>query len=132
MTPGANDCLHLTVDDVGLIHERALARFGGLDGVRDVALLESAVAAPQAGFGGQSVYTDLVEIAAAYLFYICRNHPFLDGNKRTGLGACILFLHLNGIETPPDDPEWEGLVVDVASGHLDRDGATARLRQVLK
>lgn len=131
MTPGPDDCLHLAVDDVLLIHERALARFGGLDGVRDVALLESAVAAPRAGFGGQSVYADLADVAAAYLFYICRNHPFLDGNKRTGLGACILFLHLNGVATPPDGAEWEGLVMDVASGRLDRDGVTARLRRVL-
>lgn len=131
MTPGPNDCPHLTVDDVRLVHERALARFGGLAGVRDVALLESAVAAPQAGFGGQSVYADLTEVAAAYLFYICRNHPFLDGNKRTGLGACLLFLDVNGIETPDDGPQWEALTLGVASGSLDRDEATAALRDIL-
>lgn len=132
MTPGTGDCLHLTVADVRLIHQRALARFGGLEGVRDVALLESAVAAPQAGFGGESVYADLAEVAAAYLFYICRNHPFLDGNKRTGLGACLLFLDLNGVETPDDRPEWEELVLDVAASRVDRDGATARLRSILQ
>jgi len=131
MTPSPDDCVHLTVDDVRLIHTRALARFGGLDGIREAALLESAVAAPKAGFGGQSVYVDLPEVAAAYLFYICRNHPFLDGNKRTGLSACLLFLHLNGIDTPADGPGWEALTVDVASGHLDRDGATARSRELL-
>lgn len=127
----ADDCLHLTVDDVRLIHARALERFGGLDGVRDQALLESAVAAPQAGFGGRSVYADLADVAAAYLFYICRNHPFLDGNKRTGLGACLLFLDLNGVTTPDDGPVWEALTLDVAAGALDRDGATARLRAIL-
>jgi len=127
----ADDCLHLTVDDVRLIHARALERFGGLDGVRDQALLESAVAAPQAGFGGRSVYADLAEVATAYLFYICRNHPFLDGNKRTGLGACLLFLDLNGVATPDDGPVWEALTLDVAAGALDRDGATTRLRAIL-
>ena len=110
---------------------RALERFGGRDGVRDTALLESAVAAPKAGFAGQSLYADLHEIAAAYLFYICRNHPFLDGNKRTGLSACLLFLHLNGVETPADGPAWEALTVNVASGQLDRDAAMSRLRQLL-
>ena len=131
MTSGPDNCLHLTVEDVRVIHARALARFGGLNGVRDNALLESAVAAPKAGFAGQSLYADLTEVAAAYLFYICRNHPFLDGNKRTGISACLLFLDLNGIPTPDDGPQWEALTVDVASGQLDRDAATNRLRAIL-
>jgi death-on-curing protein len=62
--------------------------------VREPALLESAVAAPQATFGGQSVFADLIEVAAAYLFYLCKNHPFIDGSKRAALGACIVFLRL--------------------------------------
>ena len=131
MTAGPEDCVHLTVDEVREIHAEAIQRFGGLDGVRDPALLESAVAAPQAGFGGASVYTDLLEVAAAYLFYICRNHPFLDGNKRTGLGACLVFLDLNGIETPPDGPQWESLTLGVASGDFDRDAATTELRRIV-
>ena len=91
-----NDCFHLTVEMMREIHAEALARFGGLEGVREPALMESAVAAPQASFGGQSPYKDLVEVAAAYLFYLCRNHPFVDGNKRTALGACIVFLRQIG------------------------------------
>ena len=67
--------------------------------MRDENLLASAVLAPQSTFGGKSPYHDLVEIAAAYLFYICNNHPFLDGNKRTALMAAIVFLRINGIET---------------------------------
>jgi len=126
-----HDCFHLTVDIVGEIHAEAIAAFGGMNGVRDVALLESAVAAPQATFGGESPFKDLAEVAAAYLFYLCRNHPFLDGNKRTALGACIVFLRLNGIEPRADGPEWEALTLAVAASDIDRDEATKRLRKLL-
>jgi len=131
MTTTPNDCFHLTVDIVREIHAEAIARFGGANGVRQPALLESAVAAPQATFGGQSPYADIVEIAAAYLFYICRNHPFVDGNKRAALGACIVFLRLNGIEPAPDGSDWEALTVAVAASEANREQTTARLRQVL-
>jgi death on curing protein len=126
-----DNCFHLTVEIVREIHAQALARFGGADGVREIALLESAVAAPQATFGAQSPYQDAVEVAAAYLFYICRNHPFLDGNKRAALGACLVFLRLNGIEPMTDGPEWEELTLAVAAGVIDRDEATERLRKLL-
>jgi death-on-curing protein len=126
-----NDCFHLTVEVVREIHAEAIARFGGADGVREPALLESAVAAPQATFGGESPYADIGEIAAAYLFYICRNHPFVDGNKRAALGACIVFLRLNGVEPAPDGPDWEALTLAVAASEANREQATARLRQLL-
>ena len=87
MSSSANDCFHLTVEIVQEIHAEAIGRFGGSKGLRDLTLLESAVAAPQASFGGKSPYADLVEVAGAYLFYLCRNHPFIDGNKRDALGA---------------------------------------------
>ena len=126
------ECVHLTPDLVLEIHAEALAQFGGSDGVREVALLESAIAAPQASFGGQSPYADEIEIAAAYLFYLCRNHPFIDGNKRAALGAALVFLRLNGIQTPPDSEEWEILTLDVAASRIDRDETTARLRKLLR
>jgi death-on-curing protein len=113
------------------IHAEALARFGGADGVRDLALLESAVAAPQASFGGKSPYTDLAEVAAATLFFLCQNHPFVDGNKRAALGACLVFLRLNGLEPKADGPAWEELTLAVAGSAIDRDEATARLRKLL-
>jgi death on curing protein len=125
------NCFHLTVEIVREVHAEAIAKFGGSDGMREMALLESAVAAPQASYGGQSVYADVVEIAAAYLFYLCRNHPFIDGNKRAALGACIVFLRLNGIEPKPDATEWEELTLAVAASVLDRDETTARLRKLL-
>jgi death-on-curing protein len=71
-------------------------------------------------------------MAGAYLFYLCRNHPFIDGNKRASLGACIVFLRLNGIEPEPDGPEWEALTLDIASSELDREHATKRLRKLVK
>jgi death-on-curing protein len=119
------------VEIVREIHCAAIAEFGGSDGVRDLALLESAVAAPQASFGGKSPYADLAEIAAACLYYLCRNHPFIDGNKRAALGSCIVFLRLNGIEPKSDGPEWEAMTLAVAASRTDRDETTARLRKLL-
>jgi death on curing protein len=122
---------HFTVANVLEIHAEAISQFGGSAGIREMALLESAVAAPQASFGGESVYNDLIEVAAAYLFFICRNHPFVDGNKRAALGACIVFLRLNGIEPQSDGQPWEDLTLEVAAASLDRDQATQRLRALL-
>jgi death-on-curing protein len=119
------------VEIVREIHSEAIAKFGGSDGVREMALLESAVAAPQASFGGKSPYADLTEVAAAYLYYLCRNHPFIDGNKRAALGACIVFLRLNGLEPKADGPAWEELTLAVAAGTLGRDETTLRLRGLL-
>ena len=132
MSATPEDCFHLSIETVVEIHAEAIKQFGGLGGVRDENLLASAVLAPHSTFGGKSPYHDLVEIAAAYLFYICNNHPFLDGNKRTALMAAIVFLRINGIKTLPDSAEWERLMLDVASGRLDRAATTRQLRKLLK
>ena len=126
------NCFHLTVEIVQETHAEALAAFGGSQGIRDQALLESAVAAPQASFGGKSPYADMIEVAAAYLFYLCRNHPFIDGNKRAALGACLVFLRLNGAKPGPDGSEWEELTLAVAASVIDRDEATERLRKLVQ
>ena len=126
----ADDCIHLTVDIVKEIHKAVIDEFGGLRGVRDEGLLASAVGAPRASFGGKSPYADVVEIAAAYLFYLCRNHAFNDGNKRAAMASAIVFLRLNGIEPAPDSEAWEALVLDVAASKLDREQTTARLRRL--
>lgn len=131
MSATPENCFHLTVEIVREIHAETIGKFGGSDGVREMALLESAVAAPQASFSGKSPYKDIVEVAAAYLFYLCQNHPFIDGNKRAALGACIVFLRLNGIEPKVDGPEWEELTLAVATSEIDRDEATRRLRKLL-
>jgi death-on-curing protein len=127
-----NDCFHLTIDMVREIHGEALSRLGGLNGVRDENLLASAVLTPQSRFAGKSPYTDLIDVAAAYLFYICRNHPFLDGNKRTAMMSAIVFLRLNGIDPARDSGRWERLMLDVAASKIDRQETTERLRKLVK
>lgn len=131
MNATPEDCIHLTVDIVREIHEAVIAEFGGMPGVRDEGLLSSAVAAPQATFGGRSPFADLVEVAAAYLYYICRNHAFQDGNKRAAMAAAIVFLRLNGVEPAPDSEDWEALVLDVAESRIDREQTTIRLRRLV-
>lgn len=125
---------HLAVEAVKAIHREVLAAHGGATGIRDETLLESAVAAPQASMMGQPLISDPFEIAAAYLFYICRNHTFLDGNKRTALAACLVFLEENGLLADRKLPinDWEQFVVDVASSQFTRDQTTRRLRKLLK
>src|SRR6266702_4481030 len=86
----------LTLDEVLEIHEDQLARYGGMDGILTVHLLESALAQPQATFVGKYLLADLFEMSAAYLFHLVQNHPFVDGNKRVGAVAAIVFLLTNG------------------------------------
>ena len=125
---------HLTVAAVKAIHGEVLAAHNGAAGIRDETLLESAVAAPKASMMGQALISDPIEIAAAYLFYICKNHAFVDGNKRTALAACLVFLEENGLlpdrKLPMD--EWEQFVGDVASSKINRAETTRWLRKVLK
>ena len=132
MNRDPNTCLHLSVDIVTEIHAEAISRFGGSAGLRDLALLESAVAACQASFGGSSPFEDTVEVAAACLFYLCGNHAFVDGNKRMALGSCLVFLQLNGYTPAPDSEDWENLTLAVAAGVLARDEVTKTLRKLLK
>ena len=128
---------YLSVDAVLAIHAEVLTAHGGSVGLRYRSLLESAVAAPQASFGGEALIRDTVEIAAAYLYYLCRNHPFVDGNKRTALATALVFLKANGRLKDLGQPEkriddWETLVLDVASSKLDRLEVTRRLRVLLR
>lgn len=124
---------HLDVAAVLAIHAEVLAAHGGGEGLRDRALLESAIAAPQATQAGRPLLRDTVEVAAGYLFYLCRNHPFVDGNKRTALAACLVFLQANGAlkRSALDADDWEALVNDIASSRIDRKEATRRLRRLL-
>ena len=124
---------HPTVEAVKAIHAEVLAAHGGSAGVREEALLESAVAAPQATMMGETLFTDPLEIAAAYLFYLCRNHPFVDGNKRTAPATCLVFLSENGLllEERLDPDAWEALTIDVAASRIDREQTTARLHELI-
>jgi death-on-curing protein len=125
--------LHPTVEAVKTIHREVLQAQGGSAGIRDAGLLDSAVAAPQATMMGQPMFRDLVEVAAAYLFYLCRNHPFIDGNKRTALATCLVFLSENGLlsQEKLDADTCEQLVLDVAASRIDREETTKRLAKVL-
>jgi death-on-curing protein len=130
----SSQLVHPTVEAVKAIHREVLEAHGGSPGLRDQALLESAVAAPQATMMGQPVFSNPLEVAAAYLFYLCRNHPFIDGNKRVALATCLVFLSENGLlpDESLDPDAWESFVLDVAASQLDRDGTTRRLGELLK
>ncbi len=106
----------LTFAEVLIILQDQIRRYGGTYGLRDPALLSSALAMPSTSFEGQFLHKDLYEQAAAYAFHICQNHPFVDGNKRTGLAAALVYLDLNGIEVSDPKDGLYYLMMDVASG----------------
>ena len=124
---------HPTVSAVKAIHAEVIAAHGGAPGIRDTALLESAVAAPQATMMGKPLLAGPLEMAAAYLYYLCRNHPFVDGNKRTALAAALVFLGENGLlaNEKLNADAWERLTMDVAAGRLNRQQTTIGLRKLL-
>ena len=124
---------HPTVEAVLAIHEQVLAAHGGGTGIRSRDLLESAVAATQASKLGVPFVSEPLEIAAAYLFYLCGNDAFMDGNKRITLATCLVFLSENGQlpEETLDVDDWETLTLAVAAGLLGREEITATLRKLL-
>lgn len=116
--------LFLSLDEVLEIHQQQIEKYGGSMGIRDAGALESAIATPQATFGSQFLHGSLAAMAAAYLFHICQNHPFLDGNKRAGANAAITFLLMNGCEPTFGEDELVELVLSVASGETDKSALT--------
>ncbi len=123
---------HPTVEAILAIHAEVLAAHGAGTGIRSRELLESAIAAPKATRLGDAMVTDPVEIAAAYLYYISSNHPFVDGNKRVALATCLVLLSENDLlpneRLAVDD--WENLTFAVAAGLLSREEITATLRKL--
>ena len=115
----------LTTKLVQEIHQRMIAEFGGDAGLRDQGLLEAAVAMPMATFGGQFLHPSVPEMVAAYLFHICKNHPFVDGNKRTALATSLVFLDLNNYSVKASDSTLEALTLGVADGRVDKQATTA-------
>lgn len=110
----------LGLDEVIALHADQIERYGGAWGVRDLGLLESAVAAPEASFGGDLLHATLPEIAAAYLFHLAQNHPFVDGNKRIGAAAMVMFIYLNDFDLDCDDDSLVDLTVGVARGNVTK------------
>jgi death-on-curing protein len=119
----------LSVDQLLLIHQRMIDEFGGCPDVRDRGLLESAAAIPGAHFGGQFLHPNLAEMAAAYLFHLCMNHPFVDGNKRTALAAAELFMLANRHELKATNAELEEITFGVAAGSVSKQELTAFFEQ---
>jgi death on curing protein len=112
----------LTLIEVLELHQRIIKQSGGALGIRDVGLLESAMAQPRMTFNGEELYPSLLEKSAALGFSIVMNHPFVDGNKRTGHAATEIFLVLNGMKINASVDEQERVVLAIASGELERQG----------
>jgi len=119
----------LTLNDVIAIHRQQIEIHGGSAGIRDEGLLLSALAMPQAAFFDQYAHNDIYEMAAAYMFHIVMNHPFIDGNKRTGTAAAIIFLGMNDIELTVENPTLVDFVLSVAQGQKDKSQITEFLKE---
>lgn len=120
--------IFLTLADVIEIHSYQLEHFGGSKGIRDLGLLKSATAMPMTSFGGIMLHKGIFEMAAAYLFHIVENHPFIDGNKRAGAMAAIVFLDVNGIVFNASDEDFTKMVLTVASGQMQKPEIAAFLK----
>lgn len=120
----------LDLERVLRTHVSLIERYGGAQGVRDVGLLHSAIAMPQASFGGELLHKDLFEMAAAYLYHIVQNHPFVDGNKRTGAACAIIFLAINNIEIEGDEEELVELTLAVAQSQAGKQQIAEFFRKI--
>jgi death on curing protein len=123
------DPLFLRLHEIIEIHSDQIARYGGSHGIRDMGLLQSAVATPMSSFGGQFLHSDLFEMAAAYLYHLVKNHAFVDGNKRVGTLAALVFLELNGIEVDAEETEFERVILDVIANKSSKSAVAEFLRQ---
>lgn len=123
------DPIFLTIDEVAAIHLNQIDLYGGSAGLRDRPGLESALAQPMATFQGQYLHGDLFAMAAAYLFHLVQNHPFVDGNKRVGTVAALVFLDINGFQVKATQDELVELVLGVAQGQINKDTIAAFLKQ---
>ncbi|MBI5843186.1 MAG: type II toxin-antitoxin system death-on-curing family toxin [Deltaproteobacteria bacterium] len=119
----------LSLGEVLAIYRDQIARHGGSPGIRDMDLVKSAAAMPSATYGGEFLHTDIFEMAASYLFHLVKNHPFVDGNKRAGVVAALVFLDLNGYDfTAPEDDLAE-MVLAVARGEMDKARVAVFIRE---
>jgi death on curing protein len=121
--------LFLSLEEVLDIHHDQIERYGGAEGIRDLGLLHSAIAMPEAGSRSQYYHTDFFEMAAAYLFHIVKNHPFVDGNKRTGVVAAIVFLAMNSVEIRVTNEALVDTVLSVAEGRLQKSAVAEFFRR---
>ncbi len=122
------DPTFLSLAEVLEIHKDQVARYGGAPGIRDMELLKSAIGMPSATYGGQFLHTDIYEIAAAYLFHLVKNHPFVDGNKRVGAVAALVFLALNGFDFDASEDDFAEMVLSVARSERDKTDVAVFIR----
>jgi death on curing protein len=123
--------IFLDVEDVLLIQQDTVEAEGGARGVRDLGLLDAAVMVPRQSYGGEYLHPDLPAMAAAYLFHIAKNHPFVDGNKRAAAMSALVFLDLNGVTRLPEWTEFERVTMAVASGDMAKEALTTWMRQAI-
>lgn len=109
---------YLSYEEILYIHKNQIEEYGGSYGIRDKNLLESAIAQPLSGFDNQEFHIGLIQKAAAYLFYLCKNHGFIDGNKRVALASALIFLDLNGVEIEDREDSLYELTIGVADGSV--------------
>ena len=121
--------IFLSVEDIVCIHANTIEHEGGLGGIRDYPLLESAVMMPQQQFEGQYLHRSIPAMAAAYLYHITQNHPFYDGNKRAGVMSAFVFLDINGFDLTASSMDLEKLVIGIASGQISKDEAIRWIQQ---
>ena len=125
------DPLFLSLAEVIEVHGDQIRRYGGQEGVRDFGLLESALAQPEASFGGAWLHHGLHEMATAYAYHVCQNHPFLDGNKRTALTCALVFLELNGVTLRDPKGLLKDAMLQVASGQMHKAALAQLLRRLM-
>lgn len=118
----------LTLDEVLAIHADQIRRYGGTSGMRDLSLLQSAMGMPETTFGGEFLHASIFEMASAYLFHIARNHPFIDGSKRTALMCALVFLGLNDRRLEAEPAALYDLVSGIAAGQIDKSQVAVFLR----
>lgn len=119
----------LTFADIVEIHKYQIENFGGADGLRDIELLKSAIGMPESTFGGAFLHPTIYEMAAAYLYHLVENHPFVDGNKRVGAMAALIFLDINNIEFDAPESLFTEMVLKVASGKMLKAEITLFLKE---
>ena len=124
-----HEVLFLTFAEIIEIHDYQIGHFGGGEGLRDIELLRSAIGMPSATFGGEYLHPTIIEMAAAYLYHLAENHPFVDGNKRVGAMAALIFLDQNGYDLDASDAEFTDMVLKVASGKMLKAEITLFFRQ---
>jgi death-on-curing protein len=118
----------LSLAEVLAIHKDQITRYGGASGIRDIDLLKSALGMPPATYGGDFLHTDIFEMAAGYLFHLVKNHPFVDGNKRVGAVAALVFLDLNGFDFHAPEDDFAEMVLAAARGEINKSQVAVFIR----